>query len=76
MFWRSLCFCLTVYRFDYKPKKVKVEFDKKAKKRKYEYGDDEDEEVRSFVQKPRIQQSWGNVGNNWPFHETILIATC
>lgn len=37
-----------VYRFEYKPKKVKVEHDKKAKKRKHEYEDDEEEEVYQF----------------------------
>ena len=34
-----------VYRFVYKPKKVKTEHDKKAKKRKHEYEDDEEDEV-------------------------------
>lgn len=34
-----------VYRFEYKPKKVKTEHDKKAKKRKHEYEEDEEDEV-------------------------------
>lgn len=39
------CGMKIVYRFEHKPKKVKVEHDKKAKKRKLEYEDDEQEEV-------------------------------
>lgn len=38
-----------VYRFEYKPKKVKTEHDKKAKKRKHEYEEDEDEDEVYFV---------------------------
>ena len=36
---------MLVYRFEYKPKKVKTEHDKKAKKRKHEYEEDEEDEV-------------------------------